>query len=422
MKSSNMSKLRLEEVSFITKLAGFEYTKYLSGNFKDAGIPVIQGRNIKNGILNYDSMKFIDVALSNKLPRSQVRKNTILLSYVGTVGDVYFHSFDKRLHLGSNVAKIEPYESAIYPKFLYYSLKSPFFVEGLVSKTKGSVQDNINMKDIRSIQIWVPDLKVQKSIANILSSLDDKIELNNKINKNLEEIAQTLYKRWFVDFEFPNENGEPYKSSGGEMVDSELGMIPKGWEVKTVGDICTTVLGGTPSRSNNEYWNGNINWINSGEVNKLRIILASEKITWLGLNNSSTKLMPKKTTVIAITGATLGAVSLLEIESCANQSVIGIYESKDYPYTFVYGLIINKIKDIIGRQTGGAQQHINKNDVNSFKIVVPVKSLIMSFHKNTDAFHKIIATNMFANVNLSKIRDELLPKLMSGEIEVPVEE
>lgn len=304
--------------------------------------------------------------------------------------------------------------------FMYYMFL--FIKEKLVNLSNGSVFNNLKTEIVKNYEFQFPPIVVQKKIVSILSSLDDKIELNNKINKNLEEIAQTLYKRWFVDFEFPNENGEPYKSSGGEMVDSELGMIPKGWEVKTVGDICSTVLGGTPSRSNNEYWNGNINWINSGEVNKLRIISASEKITWLGLNNSSTKLMPKKTTVIAITGATLGAVSLLEIESCANQSVIGIYESEDYPYTYVYGLIINKIKDIIGRQTGGAQQHINKNDVNSFKIVVPVKSLIMSFHKNTDAFHKIIATNMFANVNLSKIRDELLPKLMSGEIGVPVEE
>lgn len=304
--------------------------------------------------------------------------------------------------------------------FVFYNLRNRY--EELRQISDGhSIRGSLTTKMIKSLDISLPNLATQKAIAKILSSLDDKIELNNKIIKNLEKTEETLYKRWFVDFEFSNEDGEPYQSSGGEMVDSELGLIPKGWSVTTIGDVCNTVLGGTPSRKKDEYWNGSINWINSGEVNKFRIIEASEKITASGLKNSSTKMMPKKTTVIAITGATLGAVSLLEIDTCANQSVIGICESKEVPYSYVYSTVKNQISNIIGRQTGGAQQHINKNDVNSFKIILPNKSVLVNFHTIVKTKHEKIAKRLFENNKLKVIRDELLPKLMNGEIEVPIE-
>ena len=140
---------------------------------------------------------------------------------------------------------------------------------------------------------------------------------------------------------------------------------------KQIKEVSKCVLGGTPSRAKSEYWNGNINWINSGEVNKFRIIDASEKITELGLQKSSTALLPKGTTVLAITGATLGQVSRLEIDSCANQSVIGIIPNNIELNNYIYLSIFNTINDLILKQTGGAQQHINKNDVETHEIIIP---------------------------------------------------
>ena len=130
------------------------------------------------------------------------------------------------------------------------------------------------------------------------------------------------------------------------------------------------MLGGTPKTNIPEYWNGDIDWINSGEVNKLRITTASKTITQLGVDKSATKLLKKWTTVIDITGETLGQVSLLEIDSCANQSVIGIY-SKNFKHDYIYPLICYHVKDLISKQTGGAQQHINMNDVKSLEVKVP---------------------------------------------------
>jgi type I restriction enzyme S subunit len=180
--------------------------------------------------------------------------------------------------------------------------------------------------------------------------------------------------------------------------------------------MCTCYLGGTPSRAKSEYWNGDIPWINSGEVNKYRIVEGSEYITELGLKKSATKLLPKKTTVLAITGATLGQVSLLEIEACANQSVIGILENEKMPYEFIYPLIVNDIDKIILNQTGGAQQHINKDNVESHNIIIPTDEVMAKYKAIQAPLFETIANNCLESARLAALRDTLLPKLMKGEV------
>jgi type I restriction enzyme S subunit len=241
----------------------------------------------------------------------------------------------------------------------------------------------------------------------MLSAYDDLIENNQKQIKLLEEAAQRLYKEWFVDLRFPGHEES-------KIVDG----VPEGWKKVQLGEVFTTVLGGTPSRNKIDYWGGNIPWINSGAVNNLRIVKESEFITELGLSNSSTKIMPVHTTVLAITGATLGQVSYTEIEVCANQSVVGVYDSKDIYNEFIYLTISNKIKEIISEAMGGAQQHINKDVVNRFEVVMPDNDINKKLKNQIKPlFKKII--NLCCDIeNLKEARDRLLPKLMNGEIEV----
>ena len=293
-------------------------------------------------------------------------------------------------------------------EFVYYTLKNDYTT--LASLANGGAQQNLNAQIIKDYVLKMPSLADQRRIASILSSLDRKIELNNKINADLEEMAQAIFKNWFVDF-------EPFKD--GKFVDSELGMIPEGWKVGTLGDFCKCLLGGTPSRSKEEYWNGDVNWINSGEINKFRILEASEKITELGLSKSATKLLPKKTTVLAITGATLGQVSLLEIDTCANQSVIGVLENAEVPYEYIYPFIKDRIEMLIQHQTGGAQQHINKDNVESLIFLLPAKNVLENYISLVGPMYKRIESQCFENLYLSSLRDTLLPRLMSGELEVP---
>ena len=185
-----------------------------------------------------------------------------------------------------------------------------------------------------------------------------------------------------------------------------------------LGEICEIVSGSTPKTSVDEYWNGNIAWINSGEVNEFRIVKPSEYITEEGLKHSATKLLPKKTTVLAITGATLGQVSLLEIDSCANQSVIGVLENDNIPYEFIYPLINVKITELCSHMTGGAQQHINKNNVEQLNIVLPSENVMTEYKEKTKSIYSQITNCCFESRRLAELRDTLLPKLMSGEIKV----
>lgn len=309
----------------------------------------------------------------------------------------------------------------VIPEYLYYYLTTERYTSFLtaIADAHTSTYPSFNPDIIENSYIPLPNETEQINIAKILSDLDSKIEINQQMNKTLEGMGQTLFKRWFVDFEFPNKNGKPYKSSGGEMVESELGEIPTGWRASTIGENFKTILGGTPSTGKKHYWaGGKIPWINSGKVNEFRVTVPTEYITQEALENSATKMMPKGTTIIAITGATLGQVSRIEIDACANQSVVGVIENETIPSEYIYFWIKDKIIKLISHQTGGAQQHINKNNVNALELLIPPENTIDNFRILIQPIFQKISVSCFESARLSNIRDSLLPRLMSGRIRV----
>lgn len=341
------------------------------------------------------------------------RKGDILYSEIRPANKRFcFVDFEPKDYIASTKLMVLRAHEDVDPQYLYQILRSNDTLTQLqmLAESRSGTFPQITYSELSNIMVSLPSQKAQKNIVSILSSLDRKIELNNKINADLEEMAQAIFKNWFVDF-------EPFKD--GKFVDSELGMIPEGWKVGTLGEFCKCLLGGTPSRSKEEYWNGEVNWINSGEINKFRILEASEKITELGLAKSATKLLPQKTTVLAITGATLGQVSLLEIDTCANQSVIGVLENAEVPYEYIYPFIKDRIEMLIQHQTGGAQQHINKDNVESLIFLLPAKNVLENYISLVGPMYKRIESQCFENLYLSTLRDTLLPRLMSGELEVP---
>lgn len=362
-----------------------------------------------DGSLNFSDLKSVDAEDAEKYI---LKENDIVFARTGnSTGRSYFYEKQHGTFVYAGfLIKFSLDPNKVNPRILkYYTHSKPYF-DWVNSFDTGATRGNINAKTYGDMEIELPSRKVQDKIVSILSSLDRKIELNNKINADLEEMAQAIFKSWFVDF-------EPFKD--GKFVDSELGMIPEGWKVGTLGEFCKCLLGGTPSRSKEEYWNGEVNWINSGEINKFRILEASEKITELGLAKSATKLLPKKTTVLAITGATLGQVSLLEIDTCANQSVIGVLENTEVPYEYIYPFIKDRIEMLIQHQTGGAQQHINKDNVESLIFLLPAINVLEDYISLVSPMYKRIESQCFENLYLSTLRDTLLPRLMSGELEVP---
>lgn len=319
---------------------------------------------------------------------------------------------------------VAPKTDAINLKFYYYLIK----YIGLNHLKDGTSNPSLSRNTFGALLLPHPPLLEQRAIAHVLGAIDNKIELNHRMNETLESIAQALFVSWFVNFdpvraraegrpiELPPEFDELFPD---EFMDSELGEIPMGWDVTTIGQKLKTFLGGTPSRRNEEFWcNGTIPWINSGMVNEFRITQPKELITELGMKKSATKLLPKRTTVLAITGATLGQVSLLEIDTCVNQSVIGILESKEFPSEFIYFWIKEKIEHLVSLQTGGAQQHINKKNVDSFKLLIPTLPLLKKFEHIVRPLFNRISNNLFESFQLARIRDTLLPKLISGQIRI----
>lgn len=338
------------------------------------------------------------------------------MSRVGTYGVTSFVRTTQPFCLGQNTVIIH---SKIDSKFLYYVLLSPIVKRQIESKVVGSTQKTISLKDIRELKILLPSKFEREIIGQFLSFFDEKIELNNSMNRTLEALGQALFKRWFVDYEFPNQEGKPYKSSGGKMIDSELGLIPATWYFSKIGSVLKTQAGGTPSRSKQEYWEtGEIPWIASGKINEFRIIEPTGYITLQGLKNSSAKIMPKRTVLLALIGATVGQVSMLEIESSINQNVLAVVGSDDLPSEYVYFWIKNIIDKIITSQSGGAQQSINKKIVDNSPILIPDSNVMNEFYNLTKPIFERISLNCFQSNNLGKIRDTLLPKLMSGKIRV----
>lgn len=371
--------------------------------------PYIRVSDMGNRIIDKSKLLYVPDQIFTSISRYIVNDGDIILSIVGTIGLISKITADlDNANLTENCVKITDFEGVLR-EFLYYYLISENCQKEIKSKTVGTTQPKLPLYNINSLQIIVPPIFVQHRIADILSALDEKIELNRQTNAALEAIAQAIFKEWFVDFNYPG--------ATGEMVDSHLGPIPKGWSLEKIGNILKTMLGGTPSTKRKEYWeNGNIPWINSGKVNEFRIIEPTTYITEEALNSSNTKLLPKRTVVIAITGATLGQFSLLEIDACANQSVIGILENVSLPSEYIYLWIASNINNIISNQSGGAQQHINTNDVNNSLILIPDRQVLSKFYEVILPIFDRQSQLCFESASLTKIRDLLLPQLMKGNI------
>ena len=373
-----------------------------------AGYPLIRTPNIGKGRLILDGVHRVsEKVYEERTQRGIPQDGDLIFAREAPAGNVALVTNGEKVCLGQRTVLIRPKQEEVNPEFLVYYLLSPQQQYELLGTANGVTVAHVNLPVIRNLPINIPERCVQDKIANILSSFDNLIENNQKQIKLLEEAAQRLYKEWFVDLRFPG-----YEEA--EIIDG----IPEGWKKQAIGDAFTTVLGGTPSRANASYWDGDIPWINSGEVNSLRIVKESEFITELGLKKSSTKLMPKHTTVLAITGATLGQVSYTEIETCANQSVVGIIDEQQEFSTYLYLFVSNNIWSMIGKATGGAQQHINKDIVNEYPIILPNEDIILKLNSVVEPMFSKMADLYIQNMELVEARDRLLPKLMSGELEV----
>ncbi|MGL6114441.1 MAG: restriction endonuclease subunit S, partial [Cetobacterium sp.] len=396
------------------------------GNCKDepnSGYFFISVKDINNGKINYDNARQItenDFLEVDK--RTKLEDEDILITNSGTIGKMVFIKNNKKVRkttFQKSVAIIKPNKDKVNSKYLYYVLSSK--VNKLINLSGGSVQKNLLLKDLRKLEIDLPPLETQEKITSILSALDDKIEINNEMNKTLEEMAQTLFKRWFIDFDFPNENGEPYKSSGGKMVDSELGEIPEGWEIEKVENIIEVKDGthDSPKKSEAGYKLVTSKHLEKNKINFESANVISEE-DYIKINKRSQ--VNQYDILISMIG-TIGNLYLV-MEEKINYVIknIGLFktsQNKEY-YSYIYfylktELIENYIKS---RLAGSTQQYISLGELRKIPIMIPNNEILNKFRKISEKPLEKIYFNVQEIQSLTEIRDILLPKLMSGEVEV----
>ena len=294
-------------------------------------------------------------------------------------------------------------------EFVYYFLCTQY--DKLVSLKNGGAQPNLNAKKIKEFEIDLPPLDIQNRIASILSRYDDLIENYQHQIQLLEEAAQRLYKEWFVDLHFPG-----YENTN--IVDG----VPEGWEKKNIEDLCLTIkAGGTPSRRKDNYWvPGTIKWVKTKELQDNWILDTEEYISEDGLNNSSTKLFPKNTILMAIYASpTLGRLGILNCESTCKQAALGLIANESIiSYQWLYYKLFELREHFNAVARGAGQQNISSDVVKKKEIVCPPKKIIDMF---TDIVNPIFRKSLAITSQirlLTEARDRLLPKLMSGEITV----
>ena len=425
-------------------LSGFAFK---SKDFVDNGVPVIKIKNIVPPYVTTDDSVYVSQELYELSEKYQLNYNDILISMtgsnynqlssaVGKVGRVRLK--DKPMLLNQRVGKILTNEKKCNKEFLYYNISTMETRYRLALSAGGSAnQANVSPKQIKSLLIPYPPLEEQKVIAHILSTLDEKFEVNNQINKTLENMAQAIFKQWFVDFEFPNEDGEPYKSSGGEMIESELGLIPKGWEVVLLEEV---------AEFQNGYSFKSKELLDEDQGDCFHVFKMGHIKKGGGLNKEGTKSYVPKTdygnlsryivkkgdllmcmTDMKSNVALLGHTALMDEDNkyILNQRV-GLIRTLDkekmnYPYLFILTNSKGFIENLRSRANSGVQVNLSTKEIKESLLVMPQKEILEKFNCITENIFEEYFNLGKENSFLTSLRDSLLPKLMSGEIRVPLD-
>ena len=391
---------------------------------KSSGVPLITAKVVKGGRIEKPNEFISTDDYELWMRRGIPREGDVVITTEAPLGEVA-QLGSERVALAQRLIALRGKDGLLDNGFLKFLMQSAQVQDQLLARSSGTTVFGIKQSELRKIILSLPPIEEQRAIAHILGTLDDKIELNRRMNETLEAMARAIFKSWFVDFDpvrakaAGRDPGMPRSFTDlfpASFEDSELGEIPTGWRALKLGNKVVTILGGTPSRAEPAYWGGSIPWINSGKANEFRVTIPSEFITEEGLASSATKLLPSRTTIIAITGATLGQISLTEIETCANQSIVGVLGTAELPNEFIYFWTKEHIEELLAWKTGGAQQHINKNNINNLPVLLPSESVILAYIAEVRCVFDRIKVNCEESHTFAALRDSLLPKLISGEL------
>jgi type I restriction enzyme S subunit len=336
----------------------------------------------------------------------------------------------------SSIIRARPDRNKSDPLYLYYFFNSSLGIHSLDTIRRQVAVAGITGSDLARLDILVPPLQIQRAIAHILGTLDDKIELNRRQNETLEAMARALFKAWFVDFEpvrakmegrwqrglsLPGLPAHLYDLFPDRLVESELGEIPEGWEVKSFADTVEIIGGGTPKTSVAEYWDGDIPWfsvVDAPLASDVWVLDTEKKITHAGVENSSTRILPVGTTILSARG-TVGRLALVGVPMAMNQSCYGLRGKLGHRGFFNYFTTRQLVSTLQHRTHGSVFDTITRDTLAGVQVVAPPLAVVETFERLVAPALDRIREALFESRSLATTRNTLLPKLISGELCIP---
>lgn len=384
-------------------------------DYSETGTPVVMPKDIIEGKVAEASIARVSQEHVDRLGQHRLLPGDIVYGRRGDIGrQALITQRESGWLCGTGCLRITPGNSVVDSRWLHYYLRDKQVIAFIAQQAVGATMPNLNTSILRSIPIRFPDLSSQRRIASILSAYDDLIENNTRRIAILEEMARRIYEEWFVRFRFPGHEQV-------RMVESELGLIPEGWKVQTVEQTFQILGGGTPSKAEPAYWEeGTINWYSPTDLTRAGTSFmdcSSDRITELGLSKSSARLFPPMS-VMMTSRATIGVVAVNTTEACTNQGFITCLPSADYPLWLLYHWLKANVDTFIGLGTGATFKEITKGTFKGIKLAVPPQTLVGKFSDSVEQLMNLSLNLQRKNRNLRTTRDLLLPKLISGELDV----
>jgi type I restriction enzyme, S subunit len=407
-----------------------------SENYQPNGVPVLRGVNLGDGGFSGNDLVFLSEKKAEELRNSQAFPYDLVFVAQGTVGKVGLVPNTARFQktvLSQNLMKFSCDSAKADSRFLYY-----FFIS---SDGQQTIRSRVNptgvpcisrpLSSLKEFEVTLPPLAEQKAIAGILGALDDKIELNRRMNATLEAMAQAMFQSWFVDFDPVRAKLDGRQSPGldpataalfpNEFEDSELGHIPKGWSVTPVGKIVDCVGGGTPSTAEPKYWEGGTHhWTTPKDFSSLQapILLDTDrKLTDAGIAKISSGMLPAGTLLLS-SRAPVGYLAIAAMPVAINQGFIALKCNERASNFFMLNWCQSNMAEIEGRATGTTFAEISKHNFRPIPVVLPPKDLMSAFTAKVAPLYTQITASLQQARTLAALRDTLLPRLLSGELGV----
>ena len=336
----------------------------------------------------------------------------------------------RRFLHNQRIGKVVLKSEKIDKEYLYFVLRTDKFHSFILGSATGSTVRHTSPSRITEFEVSLPPLPIQRQIAAILSAFDDKIELNRRMNRTLEQMARALFKSWFVDFdpvrakmrgEAPEGmDAETAALFPDELVEVEGREVPKGWEWRPFDAELIIFGGGTPKTSNPDFWDGEIPWYSVVDVpndGDIWVMTTEKTITEAGLNGSSARLLPVGTTIISARG-TVGKLALTAVPMAMNQSCYGLFPKNGNSVNYVYFATLAAVDELKRRTHGAVFDTITRDTLQSIRSTYPASELLAAFERECEQITKMVMNNVRESAQLAAIRDALLPRLLAGEIDV----